>query len=286
LTHFLCEDIVNVYCEIAADCGLNYDVYLLFVSDAPVDLVVPEGVSAFATNGTRLMEFGFPKKGILKDGKRSYLDLELPVLDFLFSYTQYEYVWLAEYDVRLSGPWNMLFDHFRSSSADYLGTTVRRYSEDQRWPYWFTLESPRRDLPKEKLLHSFTPIYRLSRRAALLLEREYRRGWGGYLECTIPTIIDLNELIIEDIGGDGSFVKSENRNRFYRNTAAARDLAPGTFAMLPIRERAGGEPGMLWHPVKPLGTRTWGAGRTIPQRIANRLRLIWRQGLFMARRGH
>jgi hypothetical protein len=58
--------------------------------------------------------------------------------------------------------------------------------------------------------------------------------------------------VLEDIGGNGEFVRPENVNRFYTNTPLDEDHAPGSMVFRPARSWTGARRNMLWHPVKPL----------------------------------
>ena len=57
-------------------------------------------------------------------------------------------------------------------------------------------------------------------------------------------------MVIEDLGGDGQFVRPGNVNRWYTSTLTSQNLAPGSFVARPIRFRPGWKPNKLWHPVK------------------------------------
>ncbi|MBD0275627.1 MAG: hypothetical protein ICV73_27325, partial [Acetobacteraceae bacterium] len=87
------------------------------------------------------------------------------------------------------------------------------------------------------------------------VDKAYREGWGGHLECSFATIASVSGLTIADLGGDGDFTPDRYRGRFYSGTIRDVYRAPGTFVFKPVFFRAGSRPDMLWHPVKPFWFR-------------------------------
>lgn len=192
---------------------------------------------------------GGPNWGIWRGGHT-----DLIALHFFNAHPNYDRYWFLEYDVRFSGSWPRFFLYFAESDADFLGTTIRRATTQPEWMHWPTLSVPDSAGPvgQADRICSFMPIMRASRRALAAIDAAYRAGWGGHCEVTWPTIVARAGLKIEDFGGDGEFVRPENRNRFYTNTPSDRDLAPGSMVFRPARTSAGFRRNRLWHPVKPL----------------------------------
>ncbi len=179
---------------------------------------------------------------------------DLIALHFFRTHPTYDHYWFIEYDVRFSGSWPYLFTAFQASNADFLGSSIRRASDDVGWMHWPTLHPPESvgALPAHDRLCSFMPILRISRRGLEAIDRAYRVGWTGHCEATWPTILNRAGYTLEDFGGDGEFVRPENRNRFYTNTPADANLAPGSLVFRPARWLPGRGRNKLWHPVKPL----------------------------------
>lgn len=177
---------------------------------------------------------------------------DLPILLHYRNNPGYEYYWVIEYDVRYSGSWRQFFSCFAKNDADLLGTTLTRHRDVPNWYHWPSLDLLDLPVGKDAYLRGFFPVYRLSNRALAQLDRDYRRGIKGHYECLVPTVLHHAGMTIEDIGGDGEFVRPENRNRFYRNTPTAKTLSPGSFVFRPVMTRAGNERNKLWHPVKRL----------------------------------
>ena len=182
-------------------------------------------------------------------------DVELPALHFFHCFPDYDFYWVIEYDVRFSGSWRAFFEAHVSNPADLLGTTLTRRPDIVNWYHWPSLNLADLAITEKEHIRGFFPIYRLSQRGLRILDQAYRRGVTGHFEALFPTILSNAGAVIEDIGGDGEFVRPENKNRFYRNTPSAAWLAPGTFVFRPAIETIGAEPDMLWHPVKEISHR-------------------------------
>ena len=57
-------------------------------------------------------------------------------------------------------------------------------------------------------------------------------------------------LSLEDIGGQGEFVREGNLNRFYENTPTVKSMSPGTFVCPPAHPIDVALPNRLYHPIK------------------------------------
>lgn len=181
-------------------------------------------------------------------------NLGLLYLHFARRHPGLDRFWIVEYDVCYTGDWAELLERFDRSPADVLGTTLRSHAERPGWHWWPSFE-PSPEVPREAWLSGFFPIVRVSRPALEALDAAYRGGWSGHVEAVLPTAARRAGLEIEDLGGDGPFVKEGNRDRFYTNTVEREHLYPGTFVYRPVRRFPGLRRGMLWHPVKPSAGR-------------------------------
>ncbi|MCZ6837024.1 MAG: hypothetical protein O7G85_14705 [Planctomycetota bacterium] len=160
-----------------------------------------------------------------------------------------EYLWLLEFDVRFGGKWSDLFDSFADSRSDFIGTTITRQVDRPDWHWWSSLRWPDADRP-QVMIRGMLPIFRISRAAAQTVREAILTGWGGHCEVLLPTLIQHRGMSIEDIGGNGLFVKSGNYNRFYENTPGVAGLAPGTLVCPPANCRTQCRDGKIYHPVK------------------------------------
>jgi hypothetical protein len=101
----------------------------------------------------------------------------------------------------------------------------------------------------------FFPFARLSAQTIDAVIAAGQNGIDGFYEVVWPTVLHHRDLVIEDIGGDGQFVRPGNVNRWYTSTLTSQNLSPGTFVARPIRFRPGLKRNKLWHPVKRRSVR-------------------------------
>lgn len=179
-------------------------------------------------------------------------DVDLLWTDVRRRHGGYERYWLIEYDVVYTGRWSSFFRHFVDSDADLLGTTLFEHRFRPDWTWWSSLVAgDGAPLPKRRRVRGFFPVAGMSARGLDALARAHDRGWTGHFEVLGPTVLNEWGLEIEDVGGQGAFVREGNAGRFYTNTPSRSGLAPGTFVYRPSRPRPGFRRGKLWHPVKP-----------------------------------
>jgi hypothetical protein len=195
-----------------------------------------------------------------------YLDtLAVPVLRGLDA----DHLWLLEYDVDVAGRWGDLFARFADNDADLLTTTVMYRHEQPRWHRWRAAQSPAH-IPQERWVRSLNPLMRVSRRlldaypAAMADE-----AWRGHYEFTLPTVALDAGLVIEDLGGEGSFVPPGRERSVYIGKSPAGRPDDLTFGFRPVRDHyfhekpeAFEQPGLVYHPVKP-GVAAWGGTRNV-----------------------
>jgi hypothetical protein len=256
LNHFASRELNALYASIAATCEGPFEVWLL--SDrTQISLGrTPREMREFAFTRTDLEALGYPGRAQIRHafGGRRNMALghaDLPVLLFRSRYPHYRQFWIVEYDVRWTGAWIEFFDAFAESPADLLGTTVNRYPECPQWSHWNSLALTTVEVDQADWVRGFFPVYRISARALDCIDAAYREGNRGHMEALMPNVLHAAGLVIEDVGGSGSFVAPGNRNRFYDNTPTANNLSPGSFVYRPERPAPGAEAERLWHPVKP-----------------------------------
>lgn len=104
---------------------------------------------------------------------------------------------------------------FEGNDADLLATQIRRYAEDQNWTWWAHLKAPSGVNPLSSGVAALLPMVRFSRRAAEVVIEGIGKGWSGHPEAVIPTLVNRAGLMIEDIGGTGSFTPKERIGLWY-----------------------------------------------------------------------
>jgi hypothetical protein len=249
MAHFLSDSILQEFHSLKKCCSADIEVKMLYDNsrrdfdlrgfDKPTDYFLYDMVDLSKSYG-----FLNPVTSTIVPGNCIF-----PMLLYA-RHNPYDYLWRVEYDARFSGDWNLFFHSFADNQSDLLGTTIYRHNFRPNWNWWRSLKAPVGKLDKKSLLRGFFPVFRLSKKASEILENSYIEGWRGHDEVSIPTILNYYGCSIEDIGGDGEFVKPNNRNRFYTNTPGSPGLAPGTFVYYPHPCNYPDIPNMLYHPVK------------------------------------
>ena len=178
----------------------------------------------------------------------------LVLQDFSDKYPQYDYIWLIEYDVILSdNNWLSFFRNFDENYSDFLASNICalglngfNFNKDVG-PYISNLNNK-----EYKQIQSFNSIMRLSRNAAQYMSDYYKRGGEGFFEFTLATILYNNGFKIEDIGGNGEYVNSKNKGKWYIDGIHGNTGSNG-FIRLPsdiIKNMQKINKSILIHPVK------------------------------------
>lgn len=261
---FICHvwnpSVQAVFERLQREAPPDLDVRFVLSSEAePASLVGLAPEHLIQVSREDLFRLGYPEK-CRTDQWEMAGNLDLVFLEVFRRQPEYDRYWFIEYDVHWEGRWDVLFERFRGSDADMLATTVLRI---EQVPHKLAeLSYPRLLMPpgmvwsRSQLLKAFLPICRISKAALDALQQAYRDGLGGHYEITVPSIAAHAGLVVEDIGGNGPFVRPQNRNRFYFARGSTSSHSPGSFVfrpapkVLPYRNT-------LWHPVKPDAVPLW-----------------------------
>lgn len=222
------------------------DVYFAYHQQGdvlPVSLQNIENLFVFTSDVLNELGYTPIEKGKLVPGSNHF-----PLLKFFKENQCYDYYWLVEDDVRFSGDWKDFFDSFASSTSDFLSSVIETKAENPTWYWWTSLKVGNEVIAEEKLLKSFNPIYRLSSQALVCIDAHLRIGWMGHYEVFLPTLLYNKGFLLEDFGGEGTFVRPENNAKFYNDTSMR--IAP----VLPDDRK-----NYLFHPVKEEKVRQDGA---------------------------
>jgi len=250
MAHYLSDKVRNLFFKLKSECLDKYDVWFIYDnSNKDYDPQFLSGESRTFLFTIQTISDKFYMKSCNDSGTIYCGNTTFPVLEFINEHPQYDYYWRIEYDVWFQGNWTDLFDYFHNNSADLLTTTLFRYSFRPNWAWWHTLKTPLH-VWKVDRIRGFLPVARLSKKACQLLYKKYRRQWKGHDEVVVPSLLYHYGMSIEDIGGDGEFAKSENKNRFYLNSPENDGLAPGTMVCPPCEPVMPMLSGKLYHAIK------------------------------------
>ena len=222
------------------------DVYFAYHQQGdvlPVSLQNIENLFVFTSDVLNELGYTPIEKGKLVPGSNHF-----PLLKFFKENQCYDYYWLVEDDVRFSGEWKDFFGSFASCTSDFLSSVIETKAENPTWYWWTSLKTGNEVIAEEKLLKSFNPIYRLSSQALVCIDAHLRIGWMGHYEVLLPTLLYNKGFLLEDFGGEGTFVRPENNAKFYDDTSMR--IAP----VLPDDRK-----NYLFHPVKEEKVRQDGA---------------------------
>ena len=213
------------------------DVYFAYRQQGdvlPVSLQNIENLFVFTSDVLKELGYTPIERGKLVPGSNHF-----PLLKFYKENQGYDYYWLVEDDVRFSGEWKDFFGSFASCTSDFLSSVIETKAENPNWYWWTSLKTGNEVIAEEKLLKSFNPIYRLSSQALACIDAHLRIGWMGHYEVLLPTLLYNKGFLLEDFGGEGTFVRPGNNARFYDDTSMR--IAP----VLPDDRK-----NYLFHPVK------------------------------------
>lgn len=213
------------------------DVYFAYHQQGdvlPVSLQNVENLFVFTSDVLKELGYTPIERGKLVPGSNHF-----PLLKFYKENQGYDYYWLVEDDVRFSGEWKDFFGSFASCTSDFLSSVIETKAENPTWCWWTCLKTGNEVIAEEKLLKSFNPIFRLSSQALVCIDAHLRIGWMGHYEVLLPTLLYNKGFLLEDFGGEGTFVRPENNAKFYDDTSMR--IAP----VLPDDRKS-----YLFHPVK------------------------------------
>lgn len=213
------------------------DVYFAYHQQGdvlPVSLQNIENLFVFTSDVLKELGYTPIERGKLVPGSNHF-----PLLKFYKENQGYDYYWLVEDDVRFSGEWKDFFGSFASCTSDFLSSVIETKAENPTWCWWTCLKTGNEVIAEEKLLKSFNPIFRLSSQALACIDAHLRIGWMGHYEVLLPTLLYNKGFLLEDFGGEGTFVRPENNAKFYDDTSMR--IAP----VLPDDRKS-----YLFHPVK------------------------------------
>jgi hypothetical protein len=255
-SHFCSPAVLREISRLRNELDGRYDIFAAGYCRLAGALGGIDCVPAIEYSADDLIALPYPRKAGQFDPLNFIGNADLVPMKFFLDRPDYDYYWIIEYDVRFSGAWPELFADLSSSGADLLCTTMQTWAENPNWAHWGSLSTGAEDVPLERRVKGFMPFCRLSHTLLAACDARYRRGWSGHSEVIWPTIASLAGLLLEDIGGNGSFTPAARRGRYYQNTPSEWSQFPGTFVYRPSfadRNLFGPQchfTGTLWHPVK------------------------------------
>ena len=219
ISHLVGEAIIARYHQI--ENGINKDKQCLFwVFDKG------NGIddSCFQKEGINVYRFDVDSLNELRYYPfydRLYGNEHLIIERFYLDNPSYNYYWVIEYDVIFTGNWSVLFSNFSNSTSDFLSCHIEKYNSKSNydWVWWNCIGLCQEQAQRiDCLLKSFNPVCRFSNRALAFLDEAFKQKNSGHYEVLPVTLLYNNGYVIEDIGGNGEFVK--NKTEFFYTVSA------------------------------------------------------------------
>src|SRR5688572_26148103 len=152
-THLLSPAVLAEYERLRKSCAAKYDVALLYHGATAAGTEGLANCHRFTTED--IVALGFPFKDLWNNG-------HYPLLWYLKTVpNSYQRFWMVEYDVRFTGEWLDVFEHFADDDTDFISVDHKTYEQEPDWDQWPNVPeslSPRR-------YKSFFPLIRISARA-------------------------------------------------------------------------------------------------------------------------
>lgn len=214
------------------------------------ELTAPSEFNAHGTDRPTLGTLNYPwMHNQLMPGHANY-----PLMHFARHHPGHETYTVIEYDVELTGSWEVFFEHCMQDDADFLASHIADQNEQPDWYFWNTVRLPaerQAGTAPLRRLRFFGPLYRISNRALKAVDHAYGEGATGHFEALIPTVLTNQGLIVRDLN-ELKHPVFRGHERWY--TKPSHDpkgmLAKSSMRFRPNRLFPGWRPDTLYHPVK------------------------------------
>lgn len=197
LTNGVSKDVIKSYGKLREATAKFADVFLLLHVKGDTPSANTEGVKIETFTNEVLTGLGYtPIRQTLVPGSNHF-----PVLQFFLKHPGYKYYWCIEDDVVFSGSWNVFFENISQGlDYDFITSHIRKYSDLGEWRWWRTLNGPDGKPPREDLVCSFNPIYRISAKALEYIDKALKAGHKGHHEVLLPSLLHAAGFTMADFG--------------------------------------------------------------------------------------
>ena len=201
LSHVINDNVINRFLKIKYDVKNNYDIYFIFDSNSKYYEETKKYGNdinfVYINSQTDLNKLKY---------KRFYNENTIGIAYWFLQYfvtelniNNYDNYWLIEYDVVFSGNYNNFFNDIDDNiKTDFVSQYIENYNIKQNWHWWindFTLYFSIFDYDENKLLKSFNPIFRISKRSILFLDEFLKKtNITGHYEYLLPTLLYNNNF--------------------------------------------------------------------------------------------
>lgn len=249
IAHFINEDTMGKYKKLKDELSDTCDVVWVLQKDRDNDMQLPDNIHFYTFSLASISELQYE---LLYDDT-IYYNVNFILQRFFKDNPKYGRYWSIEYDVVFTGNWHTLIDCFENEDADLISCHIAKYTKgiNEHWDWWKSTVWIDEDIPLEKCVKAFSPIYSLSNKALEFLDGFFRKGNSGHFETIMSTALHYHGFKLLDMGGVGEFTPPEFRNKFYIQGAGINN---GTMRFRPkfLKEEveAMNVPDKLFHPLK------------------------------------
>ncbi|MGR5246663.1 hypothetical protein ACP3VU_18425 [Vibrio sp. PNB23_22_6] len=189
------------------------------------------------------------KERLNRHGRLIFIPGNVDYIHLLFYklHNNYQHYYFVEDDVVYNGNISDVIEDLSPNHSDLLCTHVTDHYKNWTYNHLFNAKKYCASIPSRTC---FLPFVRITARGLEAINDGYKNGVSGHPEMTWPFLLDLSGCTITDIGGSGSYVSEEFRNKYYKGYTKL-GLQKGTFRSNPAYIREGGVTNCLYHPVKP-----------------------------------
>lgn len=207
LSHIINDDIANHFLKLKNDVEKTYDIYFIFDSNSNYYFETKKYADKidfiYINSKQQLNELGYERFE-----KDTCVGIEYWYLQYFaikLNNKEYDYYWLMEYDVVFNGNYNNFFKDIDDNIYhDFVTQQIESYYDSVDWYWWkFSIEPKYYNNNKYNLLHSFNPIFRLSKNAVLFIDHFLKTNKiSGFYEYLLITLLFNNNFSIFSINND------------------------------------------------------------------------------------
>lgn len=133
ISHIVTDETLSRYKSLQDGCdAIGYDLFWAMDADSKHRCILPSSIQSFVFSFDEYRK-AFPKMWYY----RSRIANMTPCIPFMFNrtYIEYDYIWIAEFDVCCYGQWDMFFKQYESDDASLISneTSFQKYEEQPKW---------------------------------------------------------------------------------------------------------------------------------------------------------
>lgn len=250
IAHIMSDEILTRYQKLKNDLSSEYcDVFWALQDDGLEHSNLPNDICFYFFNMNRINQLQYE----LFYDNTVLCSCNFILQCFFKDFPDYDSYWSIEYDVVFTGNWKTLIEDFDTSDADLISCHIEKFARGRNdyWDWWKQVSWIDEDIPIERRVKAFNPIYCLSKRALIFMDEFLRKGNYGHFETVMSTALYNYGFNLLDMGGTGDFTPPEYINKFYVKGAGVNN---GTMRFRPLflkdEIKALGVKDMLFHPLK------------------------------------